>query len=133
MRLTPHEQERLLISYAAELARRTADYTEAFANPYQAAARGYVDDVIDAILTASRNDVEGAINLGTGTETSLLDLLGALALNAPNGNSFEPTFAEKRPGEVKRISIDPARAALELGWTATTSLDTGLKRTLDAL
>jgi len=93
----------------------------------------YVADVIDAILTASRNDVEGAVNIGTGTETSLLDLLGALALHAPNGNSFDPRFAERRPGEVRRISIDPARAALELGWNATTSLDTGLKLTLDSL
>jgi len=39
---------------AAELARRTAEYTEAFANPYQAAARGYVDDVIDPRETRPR-------------------------------------------------------------------------------
>lgn len=32
---------------AAELARRTEEYTAAFATPYQAAALGYVDDVID--------------------------------------------------------------------------------------
>jgi len=93
----------------------------------------YIDDVVSAILIASKNDVEGAINVGTGTETSLLELLGALGRFAPNGNSFEPTFKDKKPGEVKRISIDPARAALELGWNATTDLDTGLKRTLDAL
>jgi propionyl-CoA carboxylase beta chain len=31
----------------AETARRIAEYTEKFANPYTAAARGYVDDVID--------------------------------------------------------------------------------------
>lgn len=39
---------------AAELARRTAEYTEAFANPYQAAARGFVDDVIDPAETRPR-------------------------------------------------------------------------------
>lgn len=32
---------------AAEAARRTDEYSAAFANPYQAAARGYIDDVID--------------------------------------------------------------------------------------
>jgi propionyl-CoA carboxylase beta chain len=31
----------------AERAKLTADYAERFANPYVAAARGYVDDVID--------------------------------------------------------------------------------------
>ncbi|MEO8478439.1 MAG: acyl-CoA carboxylase subunit beta [Gemmatimonadota bacterium] len=39
---------------AAELARRTAEYTDAFANPYLAAARGYVDDVIDPRETRPR-------------------------------------------------------------------------------
>ena len=32
--------------------------------------------------------------------------------------SFEPEFAPPRTGEVQRISIDPGRAARELGWTA---------------
>jgi propionyl-CoA carboxylase beta chain len=39
---------------AAEVARRTEEYTTAFANPYQAAARGYVDDVIDPRDTRPR-------------------------------------------------------------------------------
>ena len=39
---------------AAEAARRTAEYTAAFATPYQAAARGYVDDVIDPRETRPR-------------------------------------------------------------------------------
>ncbi|MEP6590129.1 MAG: acyl-CoA carboxylase subunit beta [Gemmatimonadota bacterium] len=39
---------------AAEAAVRTAAYTEAFATPYQAAARGYIDDVIDPRDTRPR-------------------------------------------------------------------------------
>jgi propionyl-CoA carboxylase beta chain len=38
----------------AETARRIADYTERFANPYLAASRGYLDDVIDPRDTRSR-------------------------------------------------------------------------------
>jgi propionyl-CoA carboxylase beta chain len=30
---------------------RVADYTEKFANPYEAAARGYIDEVIDPAKT----------------------------------------------------------------------------------
>lgn len=93
----------------------------------------YIKDVVDAILTASKTDVEGAINIGTGIETSLLDMIGSLAKQAPNGNEFDPIFAPKKPGEVKRISIDPARAGRELGWSATTGLDEGLKLTLQSL
>jgi UDP-glucose 4-epimerase len=101
----------------------------------------YIDDLIDAILTASRTDVEGPINLGSGEETSILDLLSTLreagqTLNGdgpPAGTTFEPEFARKRPGEVKRISIDPARAAKELGWNPTTPLQKGLTETLRSI
>ncbi len=39
---------------AAETARRIEEYTERFANPWEAAARGYVDDVIDPRDTRPR-------------------------------------------------------------------------------
>jgi propionyl-CoA carboxylase beta chain len=39
---------------AAEIARKTAAYEEAFATPYQAAAHGYIDDVIDPRDTRPR-------------------------------------------------------------------------------
>jgi propionyl-CoA carboxylase beta chain len=38
----------------AETARRIAEYTATFANPYAAAARGFVDDVIDPRDTRPR-------------------------------------------------------------------------------
>ncbi len=38
----------------AELAKRTDDYREKFANPYAAAARGYVDDIIEPKTTRPR-------------------------------------------------------------------------------
>jgi len=38
----------------AETARRIAEYTGTFANPYSAAARGFVDDVIDPRDTRPR-------------------------------------------------------------------------------
>lgn len=101
----------------------------------------YIDDLIDAILTASRTDVEGPINLGSGEETSILELLDALreagqSLNSdgpPAATDFEPEFDRGRPGEVKRISIDPSRAARELGWNPTTPLAKGLPETLRSI
>ena len=101
----------------------------------------YIDDLIDAILTASRTDVEGPINLGSGQETSILQLLDGIreaggsldGSGRPAIPAFEPEFDRGRPGEVKRISIDPARAARELGWNPTTPLGEGLVETLKAI
>lgn len=99
----------------------------------------YIDDLIEAILAASVAELEGPVNLGTGVETSLLELLETLAAagTALNGDrpegSFGPVFNEARQGEVKRIAVNPARAAEVLGWTASTPLEDGLVSTLRAL
>ena len=72
-----------------------------------------------------------SFNIGRGVETSLLDLIEALAPHAPNG--FEPEFAPERPGEVRHIAIDPTRARAELDWTAQVGLEDGIERTLASL
>jgi UDP-glucose 4-epimerase len=93
----------------------------------------YVDDVIEALLKALAGDVQGPVNIGTGTETSLLSLLDSIATAAEDPGPVDPEFEPARPGEVKRIAVDASRARSELGWSATTSLEDGLRRTLDSL
>jgi UDP-glucose 4-epimerase len=91
----------------------------------------FVADVVAAMIAAAGADVSGPVNVGTGIETDVLALarsLGELA-EVP----FDPVFAAPRTGEVQRITIDPARAAAELGWRAETSLADGLRITLDSL
>ena len=70
----------------------------------------YVGDVIAAMLAAAEAETSGPINIGTGIETDVLELVSALGELGGNGD-FEPEFAPPRTGEVQRISIDPARAA----------------------
>jgi UDP-glucose 4-epimerase len=92
----------------------------------------YVGDVVSAALAAAGSQATGAINVGTGRETTVLDLVEALAaLGGSEG--FEPEFAPARTGEVQRIALDTARAQQELGWQAAVGLDQGLKLTLDAV
>jgi UDP-glucose 4-epimerase len=45
----------------------------------------------------------------------------------------EPSFAPKRPGEVRRSCLSVARARRELGWEATVELRDGLRRILSGL
>jgi UDP-glucose 4-epimerase len=91
----------------------------------------YVGDVVSAALAAARSEAIGPVNIGTGVETDVLEL--ARRLRDLRGVDFEPEFAPPREGEVQRISIDPSRAAEELGWKAKTGLEDGLRRTLASL
>jgi UDP-glucose 4-epimerase len=92
----------------------------------------YVGDVVSAALAAAASDVTGAINVGTGRETTVLELADSLR-ELSGSEDFEPNFAPPRTGEVQRIAIDPGRAERELGWRAEVDLDEGLKLTLDSL
>ncbi|MGH2715567.1 MAG: NAD-dependent epimerase/dehydratase family protein [Thermoleophilaceae bacterium] len=91
----------------------------------------YVSDVVDANLKAADSTTTGAINVGTGVESTVLDIVEALAPLADG--AFEPEHAPERPGEVRRIALDASRARQELGWEAVTGLQDGLERTLASL
>jgi len=82
----------------------------------------HVRDVVAAFVAAGRSDVNCALNIGTGTETTLLDLLEALSLPAD--------FADARSGDVRRSVLDPTAASGQLGWRALTPLADGLEETL---
>jgi UDP-glucose 4-epimerase len=92
----------------------------------------YVGDVVAAALAAASSEVTGPLNIGTGRETSVLELVDALRTIA-RADGFEPELAPGRAGEVQRISIDAGRAERELGWRAETGLEDGLRLTLDAI
>ena len=85
----------------------------------------YVGDVVAGFLAAAAADATGALNIGTGVETSVLELVAALGV--------EPRFEPPRTGEVARSCLDVTRAAEVLGWRAAVGLDEGLRRTVDAV
>jgi UDP-glucose 4-epimerase len=84
----------------------------------------YVGDVVDAFIAAGASDASGYCNIGTGEETTVLQLAEALAL--------EPRFEDERAGEVRRSCLDPTAASGVLGWRARTPLKQGLEQTLAA-
>jgi UDP-glucose 4-epimerase len=92
----------------------------------------HVDDVVAALLAAAESTATGAINVGTGRETDVLELVARLRELRPDAD-FEPEMAPARVGEVQRISIDPGRAERELSWRPRIDLEEGLRLTLDSL
>ncbi len=85
----------------------------------------YVADVVDAWLTAADSTAQGALNLSTGAEVSVIELVRELGL--PH------KLAPARVGEVARSCLDPSAAKRVLGWSAQVGLAEGLRRTLAAL
>ena len=91
-----------------------------------------VSDVVRANLLAAGSELTGPVNIGTGRETSVLDLLEVLGevSDLPLADSqFEP----ERPGEVRRSCLDVGRAARELDWEAEVALSDGLNVILAGL
>jgi UDP-glucose 4-epimerase len=92
----------------------------------------YVGDVVRAQLAAAQSEVTGEVNIGTGRDTSVLDIVGVIKELEPGAAaSFEPELAPPRLGEVERSCLDVTRAREELGWVAETSLRDGMRATLD--
>jgi UDP-glucose 4-epimerase len=92
----------------------------------------YVGDIVGAALAAAASDHVGAVNVGTGTEVSVLELIEVLR-ELDGSESFEPEFAPPRPGEVQRIALDAGLAGRLLGWSAKTDLRAGMRLTLDSI
>ena len=85
----------------------------------------YVGDVVAGFLAAAGSDATGAVNIGTGVETAVLDLVTAIGVPAEH----KPA----RTGEVARSCLDVERADDVLDWRAQVPLGEGLERTLAAL
>ena len=91
----------------------------------------YVGDVVAAALAAGASTLGGAVNIGTGREASVLDIVEILGRLAGRGD-FAPQFAPPRAGEVQQISLDASLAERELDWSPGTELEQGLELTLAA-
>jgi UDP-glucose 4-epimerase len=87
----------------------------------------YVEDVADATVAALASRRAGAVNVGTGRETSVRDIVEGLV--ELTGSTAGIESQPGRPGEVRRAALDAARARRWLGWRAQTSLMDGLERT----
>lgn len=93
----------------------------------------HAQDVAHAIWQSLTQvgDAEGRVmNVGTGQQTSLLQLIDALA--KLTGQAIEPAFAETRAGDVKHSLADISALQEWTGFKPAISLHEGLKRLLDS-
>ena len=92
----------------------------------------YVGDVADANLAALHQpDAAGVVNLGTGIETSVVDLFEQIRRVV--GVAAEPRHGPPKLGEQRRSALDNRLAGRLLGWAPRVPLGEGLRRTVDHL
>ena len=91
----------------------------------------YTVDIARSNILAAQSDVrEGVYNIASGSETSLLGLAEALllAMNSELGVEHGPDRAVN--GVTRRLA-DVSAAERDLGWTATTGLEDGLRELVE--
>ena len=84
----------------------------------------FVQDVVDALLLSSTINENLFLNIGTGIETSVNELVAALKrTTAYQGDiNYEP----KRDGELQRSVLNNSKAMKVLGWEPKHSLESGV-------
>jgi UDP-glucose 4-epimerase len=90
----------------------------------------YVDDVVSAMVAAATApNVNGlVINVGSGTETSIRELVKKVA--ETTGSEVDSLYNSNTSGGVSRMRADLSLAAQKLNYRPSIRLDDGLRMTL---
>jgi UDP-glucose 4-epimerase len=128
-RQNPHGEAGVVAIFCARL--RAGQPVTIFGTGAQTRDYVYVDDVVTGFLAAASAPADAVarqrLNIGTGVETSVVELYQALRQAA--GTGAEPQFAPPRAGELQRVSLDANLAGRVLGWLPKVDLGEGLART----
>ncbi len=88
----------------------------------------YVEDVANAVIKALESEENGAFNVGTGRETSIIELADLLfeIVGIYTGVKFSPP----RSGDIRRSRANIEKIS-KLGWKPGVDLKEGLRRTVN--
>ncbi len=90
----------------------------------------YVDDAAEGVIRAAEVlDTPDPINLGTGQEISIRNLVALIA--KLSGFKGEIRWDSSKPDGQPRRCLDVSRAASLLGWRAKVEFETGLAKTIE--
>ena len=91
----------------------------------------YVQDVARANLLALTRGNNELYNVGTGKETTIIELLAFI--QKIMGKSDSPRFVAARPGDIRRSVFSIDKIKRDLGWEPSISLERGLLSTIESL
>lgn len=89
----------------------------------------YVEDAAEGILRAAESyDDSAPLNLGSGVEISIAELAQRIGKELGYAGRF--VYDRSRPNGQPRRGLDVSRAREKIGFTATTTLEVGLGKTV---
>lgn len=88
----------------------------------------YIEDTVEAVLRASEGPAD-VCDISTGVEVSTGQIFELLAKRI--GYERPIVYADERPGDIQRISLDPAKAARVWGWRPHISFEDGVAKTVE--
>lgn len=92
----------------------------------------YVDDVIEGLLACARSQdvLGGTVDLGSGCLTKVRTV--ALLIAGLLGTEIRPEFGAVADRQMEQVRVAEVRRTYDqIGWQPTTSLETGLRNTID--
>lgn len=126
-RQDPHGESGVVAIFASKLL--AGEPCVVFGDGKQTRDFVFVGDVVDALVAAIDKGEGETINIGTGQETSIDDLY--LAMASICGVEQAPQHQPQKPGDLRRSCLEITKAAGVLGWKPRTSLQDGLRLTID--
>lgn len=125
LRQDPYSPYSGVISRFAE-AHQNAKPLTIFGDGQQSRDFIYVEDVAKANVLALQSNYTGVLNIATGKACTLLQLIDYIAQTSQKSPQLQ--FAESRIGDIKESYGSPDLAKLQLGFTATISVQEGMQR-----
>lgn len=90
----------------------------------------YVDDVVQANVLALDRGAGEIFNIGTSVPTTDYEVFRQVRGHLGK-TGLEPSYADKRPGEIDKIIIDISKAKRLLGWEPRVDISEGARRTVE--
>ena len=90
----------------------------------------YISDMVSAYDMMLNTKISGAVNFGSGLDTSVSELAGAIIWIS--GGEMKPEYRDAPPGKTERLVADISRAR-RMGWHPKVRLIEGLENCIEAL
>jgi GDP-L-fucose synthase len=88
----------------------------------------FVNDAAEGVITAAEQQTSELINIGSGVTSTIKEIAELIARHS--GYRGQIAFNKNRFVGVSRRVMDVRRAATELGWRASTSIEDGIRETV---